>query len=127
MKRAPAILLLVVMGLPIASPLSAFAGATTLPACCRRDGKHHCMQTMDSRVENSRQTSPSFSRIEMKCPQFPRVLTSPVHGPLGLSASSAIFAEIGSHPALAPQTESNYRISLVRSNQKRGPPSVVRS
>jgi hypothetical protein len=44
LRRLLSVLLLAVFGLPVVSPF--FAMSTTdvarLPACCRREGKHHC-------------------------------------------------------------------------------------
>jgi len=57
----------------------------------------------------------------------PAAFTASVHTQAGLTISAAVYAGVVSHPALSPQAESNYRVSLVRSHQKRGPPSAVLS
>lgn len=124
MKTASAILLLIVLGMPLGAPLLADVNVASVPACCRRDGKHHCMKT-EASTDTGEQ--PAFTRIETKCPQCPRALSPTVHSQLGLSLSASVFAEIVSHPALSPQTETSYRISLARSHQKRGPPAIVLS
>ena len=118
-RTLSAILLTIVMGLPMAMPLFA-SGETALPACCRRDGKHHCMGK--SMLQMDIGTTPAVSAAQSKCPQFPKMLGVSSHSQLGLSTSTAVFAGIVSHPALSPQTLSNYRVSLLRSHQKRGPP-----
>jgi hypothetical protein len=41
------------------------------------------------------------------------------------STAAAIFAGIARHPAAAPQTEAQRRISFDRSRQKRGPPAQI--
>jgi hypothetical protein len=107
------------MGLPMAMPLFA-SGEPALPACCRRDGKHHCMGKISPAIDLG--TAPLLSAAQTNCPRFPKMLTVNSHSQLGLSTSTAVFAEIVSHPALSPQTLSNYRVSLLRSHQKRGPP-----
>jgi hypothetical protein len=117
-RTLSAIALSILMGLPIAAPLLA-SGEPTLTACCRREGKHHCMKRSDPRIEGG--SAPSISRT--KCPQFPLTMGGTVHDQIGLGASAAVFAEIISHPAVSPQTLSNYRVSLVHSHQKRGPPT----
>lgn len=119
-RTLSAIVLSILMGLPIAAPLFA-SSEPTLPACCRRNGKHHCMKPAGPAKESG--SAPSISRTGMKCPQFPEMIGVTVHGQLGLCTSAAVFAEIISHPAVSPQTVSNYRVSLVRSHQKRGPPT----
>ncbi|HSS96924.1 MAG TPA: hypothetical protein VLK33_07840 [Terriglobales bacterium] len=107
--------------LPCAAPLFASSSESAIAACCRRDGKHHCAQT--ARMAGYPNV-PAFSQ-DMKCPMAPRAFTTPVHSQTGLTASAAVFAEIISHPAVSPQTLSNYRVSLMRSHQKRGPPATV--
>jgi hypothetical protein len=107
------------MGFPMTAPLFASA-EKALPACCRRDGKHHCIGKTSAQIDVG--SVPAVSGARTNCPQFPKMLGVTSHGQFGLSTSTAVFAEIVSHPALSPQTQSNYRVSLLRSHQKRGPP-----
>ena len=118
-RTLSAILLTIVMGLPMAAPLFA-SGETALPACCRRNGEHHCMGKSMPQIDVG--TAPAVSAAQTKCPQFPKMLGVSSHNQLGLSTSTAVFAGVVSHPALSPQTLSNYRVSMLRSHQKRGPP-----
>jgi len=118
-RTLSAILLTIAMGLPMAAPLFA-STENALPACCRRDGKHHCMGKSMFQMDVG--TSPAISSAQTKCPHFPTILAVNRHSQLGLTTSTAVFAGIVSHPALSPQTQSNYRVSLARSHQKRGPP-----
>jgi len=41
-----------------------------LPACCRRNGKHHCMMSMAERSESA-DRAPAFSAPTEKCPYYP--------------------------------------------------------
>jgi len=125
-RTLSAILLTITMGLPMAGPLFA-SGESSVPACCRRSGKHQCMQMMLSSAGAGSQSMPAFSGAGMKCPLLPRVMASSSHRQVGLSTSAAVFAEIVSHPAVSPQSQCNYRVSLGRSHHKRGPPSAVQS
>jgi hypothetical protein len=60
-----------------------------------------------------------------KCPYCPAAIVAAVHGKTFIAPpSQAIFAGLFAHPAVAAQTESKLRISLNRSRQKRGPPSL---
>jgi hypothetical protein len=47
-RRLLAISLLLLFSFPLVSPLLALSAnpETNLPACCRRDGKHHCQMNM---------------------------------------------------------------------------------
>jgi len=123
MRVACAILVLLVMGFPIASPFVAPGRNAALPACCRRDGKHHCMMKAMHTMESSRSSGPAVTSPVEKCPFFPRHFAVTAHFQAGLPTTSAVFADVVAHPAFSPQTQAKYRISRARSHQKRGPPS----
>ncbi|MBS1852233.1 MAG: hypothetical protein JST79_15095 [Acidobacteria bacterium] len=115
-------MLLLVWSLALVSPLFARTSDAALPACCRRDGKHHCamagMQDPDAQ--------PSFSAVQAKCPMFPASTVSWDHGPQFLpNISQAFYAGVVSHPVVHAQVESLCRIAWERSRQKRGPPIVL--
>jgi len=59
-----------------------------------------------------------------RCPYYPASPTVFHQSQYGVAPSLIIFAELLSHPAVHAQTESKQRISLSRSRQKRGPPSL---
>lgn len=115
-----AIPLLILFMLPFALPfLGASAEAASVPACCRRNGKHHCMMKLDA----TRRSSTSI--VGEPCPyssQQPAILVPPSFAP---STSASVFAGITRHPAAAPQAEAQQRISFDRSRQKRGPPALI--
>jgi hypothetical protein len=95
----------------------------TVPACCRKDGKHHCMMH-PAQVYDS---GPSVSSITTKCPCCPHfTLASGMHS-FAASTAEAVYSGLIRHPAVTPQTEANYRVSYDRSRQKRGPPSLILS
>ncbi len=104
----------------IAPALPAGDTESTLPACCRRNGPHHCTATKDNAGLGG-----GVKAQSARCPSFP----SSVKGfPAGrttaaMSTAQRIFAGIVAHPAARPQTEALYRISYSRTGQKRGPPS----
>ena len=121
MRRLISIMLLLIFSLPLISPVLALAATSeaNLPACCRRNGAHHCTGLM-RQTESSGQ---SLSATPQRCPAYPAVVTSVRHGDLSFQAASLIFAEIVSHPTLKLQTEARARVALDRSRQKRGPPT----
>src|SRR5882757_2391497 len=130
-RRIFSILLLVFFGLPIVSPLLAMTtdAEAGLPACCRRNGAHHCMMNMGTgtHVGNSSgdRGTPHLAVLTEKCPYTPQAPATGHPDLLALDPSSAIFAEIVSHPAGIAQTESRRRIAQDRSRQKRGPPAAL--
>jgi hypothetical protein len=122
MRRAIAILLMIVFSWTLIAPFLVRDSDANLPACCRRGGKHHCsMRRMGQLADNQR----GFTTVSEKCPYCPLSISS-VNSPVYKSAAAgASYAEFVSHPALAPQTEAHYRISSLRSHQKRGPPTPL--
>lgn len=119
MRRALAIFLLVGFSLPLIAPLLASTPSeASLPACCRRDGQHHCMMLG--------QGSPQDRTVAPKCPFAPfasRSLMAPHaiaagHRPI----ASAGMAGLG---VIVREALAGYRISADRTRQKRGPPSFL--
>ncbi len=107
--------------MPLASPALAYsASASKLPACCRRNGAHHCMLKMQDLSPNA---GPRLEAQHEKCPAFPATVTPVQQGDLSLHTASLLYAEILSHPSVKPQTLAFARLALVRSRQKRGPPT----
>jgi hypothetical protein len=121
MQRSIATGLTLLLGwLLIASAL--VSGESTLPACCRKAGKHHCVMTHGTRAEDS---VPTATNITAKCPCCPLFTAASQVQFCAPAIGQAIFAGAIRHPAVSPQTESNYRISHDRSRQKRGPPFLI--
>lgn len=117
-----AISLLLLFVLPFALPLfGANAAEAELPACCRRNGKHHCIMMREMAREMAA-SGPAMGAVREKCPysiEPPAILVVPAFTP---STSASIFAGVARHPAIAPQVEARFRVSFDRARQKRGPP-----
>jgi hypothetical protein len=123
MRRALASFLLALFSLPLIAPI-ALAGADTIPACCRREGKHRCSMDAGS-MENS-PGEVSFHSAAAKCGSYPKATAAADSTNIGAPKNSAaVSAAIFSHPALQAQSEALYRISCARSSQKRGPPALL--
>jgi hypothetical protein len=124
LRRLISILLLAVFGLPVVSPLFAATQAADagLPACCRRNGKHHCMMKMEERSRLIQQGIWISSPVE-KCPYYPGALPAVHFDLLAPEASATVRAPITSAPAGIAQAESKRHTSYDRSRQKRGPPA----
>jgi hypothetical protein len=121
------ILLLVTFVLPPCAPLLALGQSreANLPACCRRNGKHHCAMSMAERQQVWTQvTAPKWAAPLDRCPYCPASVISnhPRESDATLTAQAFYVASAG-NPAGIVQTESKRRISRDRSRQKRGPPS----
>jgi hypothetical protein len=124
-KQLTANSLIALLCVGVLAPLVPSPQFETVPACCRRDGKHHCMKMASSRRDISERAAASISPAQTKCPLFPQALPWPMRVPVALRAVSAVFAEVVARPAVPPHTQNQCRVSLIRSHQKRGPPAVV--
>jgi hypothetical protein len=122
-RRLIGITLLLLFSLPLISPVLALAASSdaNLPACCRRNGAHHCSMKMHQAESSGH--GPSFSAIPQRCPAYPAMVTSARHGDLSFYTASLIFAEVVSHPSVKAQTSARARVALDRSRQQRGPPT----
>jgi hypothetical protein len=125
LRKLIAIALLAVFGLPVASPLFALApkSESNLPACCRRNGKHHCMMDMAERNQLLGDRS-GFSAPLEKCPYSPAAILSLHHTVDFMPGSGqSICASLVSHPSGVAQTECKLRIARDKARGKRGPPA----
>lgn len=120
--RASAMLLLALFSFSLISPAVFASDADSkLPACCRRNGKHHCT-TMATESESSSVPSVQAAR----CPFFPAVEGFPANRTVALTRiSHAGFHRFVGHLASAPRTESHCHSSYSRAGQKRGPPTFI--
>jgi len=124
MKRILSFVLLLMVGLPLISPvfgLSADA-QTDLAACCRRNGAHHCMSTqaeMDALLHGTH-----VSQVHGKCPLYPAVARSNHREQLSFNQHSALIVDAFSHPARHGQVEDWTQPALEGEQHKRGPPSI---
>jgi hypothetical protein len=122
-RRYPAIvLLLVAFSLSLISPLLLAKSQKELPACCRRDGKHHCAKQMGQ---------PPLEGVQIAalatCPLFPAGKVTPAPSQTG--AEPPVFAitdaSVVNHPAPAAQPAMRQSAVGFRPWQQRGPPSLV--
>ena len=108
MRRASAMLLLVLSGFSLISPsVFALSAESKLPACCRRNGKHHCA-TMT--IESESSSGPALQAG--RCSFFPTMEGVPASRTVALAAiSQSGFEQLGRHWASGLQ--------------KRGPPTFL--
>ena len=109
------------------TPLSSlFAGSESkLPACCRRNGKHHCASmNMPRQLPDASGTA--MNALQKKCPFFPAAAPGQTYTKTVLpKRQAASFTLIFSNPASHAQTEARFRLSFSRASQKRGPPALL--
>ena len=125
-QRMCAVLLLAILSSSLITPLlSAVTPASTIPACCRKDGKHHCsMANMKQQHDDAAAATVKFTTG--KCSQFPNPGTVPISCNADAQhATLILYAAIVSHPTAHAQTEAQFRVSFTRSSQKRGPPALI--
>jgi hypothetical protein len=116
-SKVVTVALVLVFACEIVPPAFLAGAGESSPACCRRDGKHHC--------QSQSGTAEGLVLATVRCPYFPTNATAPGGQRWAPSPSLQATAGVFSHPAAKAQTEAYYRISLIRGSQKRGPPSLV--
>jgi len=118
-RRALASLLVALFSLPLILPLLRADVASSLPSCCRREGKHRC--SMDSKSKYQEGLSP----IQPKCSNYPATIA--IRGDWNvafLKNPQSVCASLLHYSSTPAQTEAKYRVSFSRSRQKRGPPAL---
>jgi hypothetical protein len=122
LRRISAILVLALFSFSLIGPALLSADSdSNLPACCRREGKHHCAAMSGSGQTSS--TGPSFKSGD-RCPVFPGSFITSTGSDIFIPVvSAAASVPLADHAALQYLTQANCHSYPTRSNQKRGPPS----
>jgi hypothetical protein len=124
MRRLLSLVLLLAFGLPVVAPALGQTAddASSLPACCRRNGAHHCSMKMQQRqtLQHGRQVV----EVSAKCPCCPGTAASLHHELLAFTDAPTVTSARLTQPARLRQTEAWARIALAGARHKRGPPSV---
>jgi hypothetical protein len=125
MHRRAAATLTAVLALSVLLPYVSLLSdsESNLPACCRRNGAHHCAMMMEM-ARNFASQGPAFRTAACPCP-FQKALTPIGRGAPYPAVLATVYAAILSHPAVHLQTIVSGLVSKSRSHQKRGPPSFV--
>jgi hypothetical protein len=122
-RRLLALSLLLLFSFPLVSPLLALStnSDANLPACCRRNGVHHC-EMKAQRTSTSAQAA-TVSTISTKCPFYPRPATLVRHNDTRLHSGTRLYGQLVYHATVKAHPSSSVRIALDSAWQKRGPPS----
>jgi hypothetical protein len=120
MRRILAITLLIAFGSPLVLPLLASTPdlQRSLPACCRRNGAHHCNAGMLTDG-----TSPAFKASP--CPNYPTPGTPVNLNTTALATPRALAPAVLRTFALATATWPQAQISILSANLQRGPPTLL--
>jgi hypothetical protein len=123
MRRVSASLLALTFVVSLLAPIVLASPSSTLPACCRRDGKHHCGM---GAAKSDSHSGAALKAAKVRCAEYPFTGASPILAKVAPPSSGpAIFASLASHPTVHAQTEARQRVSFTRTCQKRGPPSLL--
>ena len=125
MRRALSIWLLLLFGLgPLAAVLPASDDAR-LPACCRRNGAHHCAMTAQMAAVLARMmaqdTTPGFT-APATCPNYPGSIVALVTPDAALAASSLSLPGMTARAHAPVAGPANELADPIRTHAGRGPP-----
>jgi hypothetical protein len=122
-RKLLSILLLALFALPLAAPLLAMSAQddASLPACCRRNGAHHCSGMM---ADQATAATPGqhFAAAYGRCPSYPAAIAVAHTSPFVPGTPDADFIALVSHPANSRQTVVRQATARNRSRPLRGPP-----
>ena len=123
MRRALAFLLAALFSFELIAPALLASAASDVPACCRRNGKHHCAMADGS---GEAPAGPSVKALESKCPFFPK--TAAVSGyskTVALSVAPLAGAPSLTGSAIKTPRDNRSRTALRSLVRKRGPPTSL--
>src|SRR5947209_7391853 len=117
---AAANLLVAVLSFGLIAPALESESQSKLPACCRRDGKHHCAAAM-----TAPSSGPVLQDSSGKCPRFPgtKFVVPPDNG--YVRTASLFYRVTAFNPRPTGPTAPPYRISISGIHPKRGPPFLL--
>jgi hypothetical protein len=95
-----------------------------LPACCQRNGQHHCMmRMMEVGADGTAPSlSPHFARLFPRCPYTPGAVQSAGNGLVWRPEEVQTFSMLPSGGAVALRDRCGPKVPAASANFKRGPP-----
>lgn len=116
-RRIPAIVLLTVFSVSLSLPALPAGTDSNLPACCRREGMHHCATPG---------TASTGASIVAVCPAFPKTGATPAHSKIAAVRPAAVIAgQIAEQAAGLARRLGLVHSWFARERQKRGPPALL--
>jgi hypothetical protein len=124
MKKVSANVLVLLMLAPLFLWLMIPDAQSSLPACCRKDGKHHC--AMMGMMEHEKQDSSTALRDSSSiCPNRSKLAVPSASSFAAPPVSGIAYAQLATQPFRIVQILASARISEARSHLKRGPPALA--
>lgn len=126
MRRTLSILLVVFFGLgPLAATLPG-SDDSSLPACCRRLGKHHCSMG-EKATERIVDASPAGAILSAPahCPLYPGDTSAVIASVHALAASLLPPAKLETQSSVLPASRLHALSSQGRIHAVRGPPTSI--
>ena len=122
MRRALAFLLAALFSFELIAPALLAGAAPDLPACCRRNGKHHCaMAGMDG--SGGTPAGSTVKAIESKCPFFPKTTAVPGYSKTIVISVALVAGAPDLTGSAAAVPDDNLSHTALRGPvRKRGPP-----
>jgi hypothetical protein len=125
MRRLLSLVLLLVFGLPTVAPALDVSATpdSRLPACCRRNGAHHCamsQQELDTLLNVTQVTT-----VRSKCPCYPTSAIPLRHQQLGFRPVATVLTALASEPTPVSQIQAWARAAEEGARHKRGPPQQL--
>ena len=132
LRRLLSISLFLATLLPLIAPVLSIGAMaqSSLPACCKRDGKHHCAMSVEDRAmlmgeDGGASKGVRVSAVCDMCP-YRQTAMGAVHLQVYVAGvASTHTAGVVRLPSAVAQAECLRRISFDRSRQKRGPPTLL--
>ncbi len=124
-RRLLAIALLLTFVSPFVLPLFAATAdpEASLPACCRRHGKHHCHMTMEMMAMLAASSGPGLTAPP--CPLYPAAAAPVRIVTAYFSAPPLPSVQLRGNPAPPAPTALHIRTFTTSSNYTRGPPTPL--
>lgn len=126
MRRALSIFFVLLFGL---GPLAVSLGAeedSSLPACCRRNGSHHCaMSARAAAMIAEAASSKPIITAPATCPFFPGYIAATASAPQALAASPVSLPFLLAQPHSPATGCAAARQNQIRTRASRGPPATL--
>ena len=127
MRRGISLLFILFFALGPLATLSFASDDAALPACCRRNGKHHCamyMQMMAARMVVP-PDAPPIAKSPSHCPDYPRHLSPWTTTPHALVVASCGLPVLHARPHSPATVRADALLNPIRILASRGPPAFA--